>query len=73
MLKFKYNYKNDPINKASLWNCDSCQSAIETQVHILWCPAYSELRQGKDINNDDHLIEYIQRVLKMREKLDIIK
>ena len=40
---------------------------------FLWCPAYSELRQGKDINNDDHLIEYIQRVLKMREKLDIIK
>ena len=73
MLNFKFNYKHDPVNLATLWNCDSCQSAIETQGHILWCPAYSDLRQDKDINNDKHLIEYIQKVLQIREKLNITK
>ena len=60
MIDVKFNYKNDPTNLATLWRCDSCQSAIETQGHILWCPAYSELRHGKDIKNDKHLIEYVR-------------
>ena len=49
MLNFKFNYKNDYQNRASLWNCDSCQTSIETQTHILWCPSYSELREGKNL------------------------
>ena len=73
MINVKFNYMNDPINRATLWRCDSCQSAIDSQGHILWCPAYSELRQGKDIKNDKHLIEYIKKVLQIREKLQIIK
>ena len=73
MLDVKFNYKNDPINQATLWRCDSCKSAIDTQGHILWCPAYSELREGKDIKNEKHLIEYVKKVLQIRDKLQITK
>ena len=73
MLNFKFNYKSNPINSTNLWMCDSCQTSIETQSHILWCPSYSELREGKDISKDSDVIEYFQKVLKIREKLSITK
>ena len=73
MINCKFNFKSDPINSAQLWRCDSCQSSIDTQDHILWCPSYSELREGKDINKDSDLIEYMKNVLKIRDKLDITK
>ena len=73
MLNFKFNYKSDYENIANLWKCDSCQIAIETQNHILWCPSYSELREGKDLNNDVDVIEYFQKVIKIRDKLKINK
>ena len=73
MLNFKFNYKSDPKNSACLWKCDSCQSAIETQDHILWCPAYSELRKDKDLKNDEDVIEYFKTVMKIRDKLKITK
>ena len=51
--------------------CDSCEKAVDTQAHILWCPAYMNLREGKDINSDDDLIEYIGKVMMIREKLNL--
>ena len=73
MLEVKYNYSHDPRFTKDLWKCDSCESAIDTQSHILWCPSYSELRAGKDINNDEDLINYIKNVMKTRQKLHITK
>ena len=73
MINCKFNYKNDPVNSAMLWRCDSCQTSIDTQDHILWCPSYSELREGKDIKKDSDLIEYVKKVLKIRDKLKITK
>ena len=73
MLNVKFNYKHMPQNEKSLWVCDSCKISIESQSHIMWCPAYSELRAGKDINNDNDLIEYVQKVMKIRDKMNIIK
>ena len=74
MYEAKFNYKNDPKNKKELWKCHSCQSGeIESQSHILYCEAYKELRQNRDINNDKDLIEYMRGVLTVREKLQINK
>ena len=73
MTDVKFNYKNDKQNRQELWRCDSCQTAIDTQSHILWCPSYKELRSGKDINNDRDLVNYIQNVMKIREQLNILK
>ena len=73
MIDAKFNYKNDYQNRACLWKCDSCQSSIDTQDHILWCPAYHELRKGKNIKNDSDLIDYFKKVMKIREKLRLTK
>ena len=73
MTEIKYNYKNDPKFSKELWKCDSCMSAIETQSHILWCPAYQELRAGQSMDSDADLVNYIKEVLKIREHLNILK
>ena len=73
MLNIKFNYKNDKLNAKELWNCDSCQSAIESQDHIIWCPAYADLREDKSLNNDNDLIVYFKEVMKIRENLKLNK
>ena len=74
MFRAKFNYRNDPKFAAELWRCDSCEkSSIESQQHILHCEAYSELRKDKDINNVQHLVDYMKIVLEIREKLSLIK
>ena len=71
MLDIKFNYSAK--YERELWLCDSCCSSIETQSHLLFCPAYSTLREGKDLSNDDHLIGYIQNVMQIRTKLKLRK
>ena len=73
MFDVKWNYRNDPNNRRELWQCDSCQSNIETQKHVLWCPAYAGLRAGKSIKEDKDLVEYMKKVIEIRDKLKIVK
>ena len=73
MVDVKFNYKHDPRYTKDLWKCDSCESAIESQSHILWCPSYSDLRVGKNINNDQDLVNYIKQVMKIRDNLRLTK
>ena len=63
----KLNYKNDPVNKKKLWKCDDCQS-IDSQDHILWCPAYSLFRNEKNLEDDQDLTKYFLQVLRFRDK-----
>ena len=67
----KFNFKNQKKYQEDLWRCDSCQSSIETNTHILHCPAYAELRVDKDINSLKDLTEYIAKVLTIREKFKL--
>ena len=55
-----------PYNKSSLWKCEDC-GYVDTQSHILNCPAYQELREGKSLNCDADLVTYFAEVLKLRE------
>ena len=73
MFPCKLNFSSDPKNSADLWKCDSCTSFIDSQSHILWCPAYSKLRQGKTLENDKDVIGYFQKVLQIRSKLKLRK
>ena len=63
----KLNYKNDPANKKKMWKCDDCQS-IDSQDHILWCPAYSLFRHEKNLEDDKDLTRYFLQVLRFRDK-----
>ena len=73
MFNVTFNYKSDKQYAKELWKCDSCQTSIESQNHVLWCPAYAELRIGKDIKSDLDLIQYMKQVLMIREKLKLTK
>ena len=67
MFNCKMNYKNDSKFKRDLWRCDSCQREVDTQTHVLSCPAYRSLREDKDMNNFEDLAKYLAQVLKIRE------
>ena len=74
MIDLKMNFMNNHKYSSELWRCDSCRTgAIESQSHVLHCPAYRKLREGKDLDNDKDIIDYFQKVLIIRSKLDILK
>ena len=74
MYDVKWNYRSNPKYAADLWRCDSCENGhIESQSHILFCEAYSDLRKDKDINNIEHLVEYMKKVLTVRDNLKLTK
>ena len=62
----KLKYKNKPEYKKDGYLCKSHESQVDQNVHVLYCPEYSDLRVGKDIQNNTHLAQYLQNVLKTR-------
>ena len=62
---FKNKYKNDDML------CNSCESKIDLNMHVLYCPSYAKLRENKSLNNDSHLAQYLQKVLEIRMKLNL--
>ena len=73
MFLCKMNYLNHPQYKAELWKCDSCQTCIDSQSHILYCPAYQQLREGKSLSSDQDIVTYFKEVLQIRLKLNLNK
>ena len=69
LFEAKMNYKNKPGYKQEKYLCDSCESQIDHNSHILFCPSYAVLRQDKNLNEDAHLAGYLQKVLEIRTKL----
>ena len=69
MFKCKMNYMSDPGFKAELWCCDACKN-VDTQAHILWCPEYKQLREGKSLKSDTDIVEYFLKVYAIRAKMD---
>ena len=66
----KMNRKSDPGYAANLWKCDACGN-LDTQCHIMWCPAFTPLREGLDVDNDKDVVHYFQEVFKIRENMTI--
>ena len=69
LFEAKYNFKQKSEYKKEKYLCDSCESAVDLNTHVLFCPSYAILRQDKNLNNDKHLAEYLQKVLEIRMKL----
>ena len=59
LFEAKSNFKNKYQRDNML--CDSCESEICDNTHVLFCPSYSQLREGKCLNNNQHLAEYLQK------------
>ena len=69
MMPAKLNMKSDPKFAGKLWKCDQCQK-LDSQSHILWCPFFAPLREGRDINDDKDLVDNFTNVFKIREDLE---
>ena len=55
--------------KGAKVNCEACNLEVaESQVHVMVCPGYVELRIGKDMQKDKDLVSYFREVLLTREK-----
>ena len=70
MINCKFNHSSDPKYRAELWRCSACGN-VDTQSHILWCSAYSKLREGKSLENDRDIAQYYHKVMCIREKLKL--
>ena len=60
---------NQQSNKSyakNLWKCTECGN-VDTQSHILWCPYFASLREGKSLDDDIDLVNYFRAVFKIRE------
>ena len=71
MVKVKENFKNMYKNRRNGLSCDSCQGKeVESQSHVLLCPAYDKFRDGLDLTKQDDLILYYREVLAYRDRKD---
>ena len=62
----KMNQQSNKTFAKQLWKCSECGN-IDTQSHVLWCPYFASLREGKSLDNDLDLINYFKQVFKIRE------
>ena len=67
LIEAKMNFKQKYQKEGLL--CDSCETKIDENTHILHCPSYFLLRQNRNINDDTDLAEYLREVLEIRGKL----
>ena len=69
LFEAKRNFGNNQKCKNERFLCDSCENEVDENTHVLFCPSYSTLREGKDLNNDTDLANYLYKVLSIRMKL----
>ena len=69
--KIAFNFSSDPIHVNMLWQCTHCDS-MDSQSHVLTCAGYRQLREGKDLGNDNDLVSYFRDVISLRDKIEDI-
>ena len=67
MLELKENMKGR-YSRDSL-SCEACSSGdVESQLHVLSCTAYDDIREGLDLSKDTDLVAYFREVMNRRMK-----
>ena len=64
----KMNYPSDKGYKADLWSCWHCPS-LDTQSHIMTCPAYQQFRENRNLDNDQELVKFFRQVIQLRDDM----
>ena len=65
----KMNQKSNEQYVEALWRYEEC-GLQDTNSHLLWCTGYESLREGKDLECDRHLCDYLHKIFIVRtEKL----
>ena len=73
------NFVSDDTFKKNFWTCSGCsepnntalqlQGKRDTQSHILYCPGYSDLRTGLNLEWDADLVQYFKNAIRHRMNL----
>ena len=63
----KMNQKSNEEYAATLWKCEEC-GRQDTNLHLLSCSGYQSMRDGKNLNCDKQLCEYLQKIFIQRNK-----
>ena len=61
----KMNFKGIKSYAVDNWQCNDCK-VPDTQEHVLSCPAYNNLRVGKDLQKDKDLVDYFRQIILLR-------
>ena len=69
MNEIKGNFKNDTKYKNSGVMCVACGMAEEVNSHVMVCPEYEDLRQGRDFSKNQDLVSYFRKVMTRRETI----
>ena len=64
--EIQMNQQSDKCNAMNLWKCLQCGN-IDTQSHVIWCPYFANLQDGKSLENDEDLVAYFREVFRIRE------
>ena len=68
MLRVAGNYPSHKKYEATSWRCQACPYMVrEDQDHLTHCSGYADLKIGVDLNNDEELVKFYNRVMKRRE------
>ena len=63
------NYKSDIKSKENHWKFVECGKE-DSKEHLLQCEVYSNLREGKDLDDDSQLVDYFRKIINARERND---
>jgi hypothetical protein len=63
----KMNYKGDQNYAKSLWKCQKCGNQ-DSEIHLLWCSGYADLRKDLDLGSNKDLCSYLQKIIQQRCK-----
>ena len=66
MIQLMANFKNNPRYKKVGWKCDGCKLEVDSNAHVIKFVAYEHVRDGKDLNCDKDLVQYIKEVMRIR-------
>ena len=61
---FKGNFKN--LYKNTNLNCVGCGQEVDDQTHATQCPAYDDLREGLNLQQDRDLVAFFRKVMQRR-------
>ena len=73
MFPCKLNFRSNENFSRSLFKCHECQSEVDSMSHVAICPAYQPLREGKDLNSDKDLAEYMSAVMSIRTRQNLVQ
>ena len=69
MNELKGNFKNKYKNTPGGVTCMACGMEEEVNSHVMKCVKYADLRQGKDLSDNNDLVKYFRDVMSRRDSI----